>query len=164
MKVLTAPTIDSRAEQEERDAIAALNQLDGIVVFDAGGNVKNVDLTLAEAADVAMLHLKRLPYLRMLILCNTSIMDEDLVHMERLHDLSILDMFNTQIGNAGLLHIGELTNLEWLNLCHTRVTDSGLDFLSGLYNLKWVSFRGTDVTDEGIERLKQALPSVSIPD
>ena len=163
MKLL-APPIEAGAEQEERDAIAALSQLEGIVVFDAGGNVKNVDLTMCEAADVAMLHLKRLPHLRKLILCNTTITDDDLMHIDRLQELSILDLFNTPISDTGLMYLGELPNLEWLNLCHTNVSDTGLEFLTGLDNLKWVSFRGTDVTEEGIERLKLALPSVSIPD
>ena len=148
---------------DDPDSVSALRQLGAIVVLDSVGDVKNVDFSGVEKADVALLHIKRLVNLRMLFLGRTAVTDGDLSHLVRCPDITILDLYSTLVSDVGLAYVEKLQKLEWLNLDRTQVTDEGINHLVGLTHLRWLSLRETQVTDEGRVRMRQALPDITIP-
>jgi hypothetical protein len=89
-----------------------------------------------------MAHLKELPQLRELLLCD----------------------FRTQsvLNDEALQHIGEMKSLHLLSIQSTTVTDDGLVHLENLPQLKELTLSSTKVTPTGVQRLRRALPNCEI--
>ena len=124
--------------QEEQEAMAAIEKLGGTVESLGPGGGINVSFTDKTPTDAALVHLKRLTNLEWLSLGSTNVADADLVHVKG------------------------LTNLTNLYLYDTKITDAGLVHLNGLTSLKMLDLGGSEVTDEGVKKLRAALPDCTI--
>lgn len=93
---------------------------------------------------------------------NTKITDNSLVEVAKLTNLTRLHIENTEISDNGLLQFKSLQNLEYLNLIGTSITDAGLANLYVLKNLKKIYLWKSKVTQSGVDKLKIALPNLTI--
>jgi hypothetical protein len=125
-------------DQEEKEAIAAMEELGATIESLGPGGGINVSFTNKTPTDAALVRLKRLTNLEWLSLGDTNVTDAELVHVEG------------------------LTNLTNLYLYDTKITDAGLVHLKGLTSLKILDLGGSKVTDEGVEALQTALPNCTI--
>ncbi len=55
-----------------------------------------------------------------------------------------------------------MDDLNWLLLSDTEITDAGLEHLAGMKSLSRLTINGTKVTPKGIDRLKKALPRLTV--
>jgi hypothetical protein len=164
---------------KQKRAIREIRELGGIVRVDKklpGQPVVEVDFERAgifystdegggfdsAVGDADLKWLRGLTRLRVLNLNNSHITNKGLTQLKGLVNLRTLSLPNTAIGDAGMAQVKRLTHLEVLDLSSTRITNRGLKSLNGLTRLKVLSIRGTKVTDTGIERLRKALPKVTI--
>jgi hypothetical protein len=112
--------------------------------------------------DEELVHLRRLPRLRALIISGRGVTDDGMIHVGELHELTSLYLCTTEVGDEGLSPLGRLTELRGLYLTSTQVTDVGLGHLAQLGNLKELHLYRTHVTDEGVRQLQAALPECKI--
>ena len=92
----------------------------------------------------------------------SSIGDRDLAIIARLPHLTRLSLHRTGATDAGLAQLTPLRHLEYLNLYGTSVTDAGLAHLENLPSLHALYLWQTAVTPAGVERLRVALPRLSV--
>jgi hypothetical protein len=72
-----------------------------------------------------------------LILCETSISDDDLIELARFPTLTDLDLSDTRVSNAGIRPLKELKNLSSVRLLSTNVEASGIaDLQAALPNCR----------------------------
>ena len=88
--------------------------------------------------------------------------DEGLSHLRLLLSLRELFLDGTQINDTGLAHLARLTNLTKLSLRRTAITDTGLAHLPALSNLRNLDLNDTGVTAAAIDKLKKALPELTV--
>ena len=93
---------------------------------------------------------------------NTQITEKTLEEVAKLSNLTRLHIENTKISDNGLLQLKNLQNLEYLNLIGTAVTDAGLPNLYILKNLKKLYLWKSKVTQSGVDKLKKALPNLTV--
>lgn len=92
----------------------------------------------------------------------TQLKDANLEHVGAMTRLGSLTMQDTPITGRGLVYLGGLTILFELHIHNTVVSDEGLAHLEGLSRLTTLHLTNTNVTKEGVEKLKRALPSLSV--
>ena len=113
-------------------------------------------------------HVKNLPQLEELCLCNAPITDAGLTQLGNLTQLKVVHLSNwasrwpsdqpPRVTDAGLRHLGKLTKLESLNLTGdgingTLMTDTSLEHLKELTALRSLVLTWTDVTHSGLRHL-----------
>ncbi len=111
-------------------------------------------LSSTKITDAGLVHLKGLTGLRELQLDYTEITDAGLAHLKGLTNLQGLDLSDTEITDVGLAHMKGLTELQWLYLGDTKITDAGLVYMKGLTELQDLNLWGTEITDAGLAQLK----------
>ena len=116
-------------DQEEKEAIAAIEELGATIESLGPGGGISVSFTNKAPTDAALVHLKRLTNLEWLSLGNTNVTDAGLVHVKGLTNLTNMYLYDTKITDAGLVHLKELTSLELLDLGGSKVTDEGVNAL-----------------------------------
>lgn len=156
--------------QKRMNAIAAIEELGGIVQFDesqpfrprwlrpllgdtSAGEVVEVRFLGGKANDAGLVHLTGLSKLEMLWLDQTPVGDAGLVHLAGLTNLATLRASETRITDAGLVYLAGLKKLKVLRLDETAVTDAGLAHLASLANLEALYLSQTNVTDAGLVHL-----------
>jgi internalin A len=133
----------------------------GLVHLEGVPNLSALNLANTQVTDAGLFHLKGQSNLRDLVPGDAT-SDPGLLHLKALTNLSNLSLSYTRVTDAGLAHLTMLTKLSDLSLSNTQVTDAGLVHLTKLTNLAYVHLRNTRVTDAGIQKLKQALPRLTI--
>jgi Leucine Rich repeat len=92
-------------------------------------------------------------------LSGLPITDAKLEQFRKLPGLKSLNLSGTAVTGAGL---GHFKKLRQLNLRGTRITDGGLQHLEGLTDLRELNLTDTRVSDAAVERLRNALPLVTV--
>jgi len=109
-----------------------------------------------------MQHIESLAGIEALHLPSTKVSDEGLLHLGRITSLAVLDLSDTEVTDAGLKHLVPLRRLAWLLLENDEITDAGLKHIESIKSLKRVTLIGTKVSPEGADRLKRAIPGVTV--
>lgn len=136
------------AQLSEKEAIAAIKKLNGIVSEDRNNGLLVCLGTVGEKnLEVCMKHLKALTSLRTLW-----------VNLNR--GLGVEEVFMLKVTDGNLEHLKGLSNLQTLCLNDTTVTDAGLEHLKGMKNLKNLELSDTKVTSSGMRKIEEALPDI----
>lgn len=83
-------------------------------------------------------------------------------NLKNLTELSTLSLRETKISDIGMIYLADLGKLSSLNIAETDISNDGLLQLRGLKQLSYVDAEETKVTKAGADKLKEALPDVSI--
>jgi hypothetical protein len=124
--------------------------------------LKTLNLGHTRVTGTGFAQLTTLQHLETLLLHQTPFTNEGLSHLRDLARLKELFLDGTQIDDAGLSHLARLTNLTKLSVRRTGVTDAGVANLAGLTNLRTLDLYDTDVTAAAIDKLKKALPDLTV--
>jgi Leucine-rich repeat (LRR) protein len=161
--------VKMRQARRQRDAVAAIKKLGGVVVWskpagprwlreilgdDFFKDVFYVGAVGSEVTDVGLNYLDGLSRLQELDLSNTRLPDAGLERLTGLSQLQVLCIGGTKITDAGLEHLTGLSQLQVLFVGGTKITDAGLEHLKGLGRLRELGLGGTQVTDAGLEHLR----------
>jgi internalin A len=155
---------------KEFKRLAAL-EIHGMRLTDAGvqdlADLKPVRWLTASYTGLTDAHLKTLaglPNLEALDLAfNPKITDAAFIELKGFGKLTTLRLNSTNISDAGLEAVKDLPKLEVLYLWHPKITDAGLDNLSTAKRLRRLYLDdGRGTTAAGVERLKKALPDLSV--
>lgn len=114
-----------------------------------------VRLAGTEAGDEDLVHVGKLPHLRMLDLRDTRVSDAGVRRLGGLNRLKALILTGTAVSDQGLAPLKDMPQIMVLGLEETKITDEGLRYLQGLPNLVWLNLSGTRVTDAGLRHLKE---------
>jgi hypothetical protein len=181
--------IKMRQAQRQKESVAAVRNLGGIVgydyEFDSVGNqkanaspptpawlrktlgddffaeVKYVFLCGCGADDETLVLIRGMPRLESLnISYTTKITDDGLANLASLTELRELRMSNTGVTDAGLAHLRGLKKLKDLNLARTHVTDAVLKQMTDYPALEELNVWHTQVTDAALKQLRQAFPKL----
>jgi Leucine-rich repeat (LRR) protein len=130
-------------------ALKGLADLQGLMLADTavtGSGLKDVKL-----AKVTYIDLSR-----------TKLADTHMENLGNFPAVTALQVDGTGIGDAGLAHLKKLEKLQSIRANKTAITDTGLDHLAGVKALQFLGADGTKVTRAGVEKLRKALPKVSV--
>ncbi len=174
--------MNENPKQNFADAVLALTKrltglktifLDRSDVSDAGLSVAkslvNLEVLSASITAVRGSFLKDLEPLRkikMFILDDSKINDDNLRYIRGWKKLSELRMANCTITDNGCKYISACTGIKRLALKdNPKITDEGLTYLATLPQLEYLEIQGTGVTAKGIAKLQAAkhLNALCIP-
>jgi len=111
---------------------------------------------LGKISDDGLVHIKKLPHLKILNISHPWITDVGLEHLSELRELENLNLNNTRITDDGLAHLRSMKSLKKLNLGGgMKITDEGMAHLSEIKSLKYLDLPGESVTDKGLVYLSQ---------
>jgi hypothetical protein len=154
-----------KRSDEEKKAIEQVTKLGGTAMELAQNDPRlEVAYHLGEGKFTAE-HLAALKPLKQLVHLNLrgrEVTDDMLASLKDLTALIRLHLEKTKVTDKGLVHLKGLVNLEYLNLYGTAVGDAGLAHLEGMKKLKSLYLWETKVTDPGVEKLKKALPQLTV--
>ncbi len=97
---------------------------------------------------LSLLHLA--PEVREIDLSGTQLADMHLLMLADRTDLRWLHMNDTQVTATGIEHLAPLSELESLNLKNCEITDDALTVIARFENLQELGLSGTKVTDQGL--------------
>jgi hypothetical protein len=152
-------------EQQIRDAISAVRDLNGVAAEDVDPRTKRKILKVfmpTSTNDATMLKFPPLPIRFDLSLGDTQVTDAGLKKIGQLKNLSGLFLHGTKVTDDGLKDVSSLANLKDLWLDGTEVTDAGLKHLERLSALSHLSLEKTKVTKQGIHSFRKAIPKCEI--
>ena len=148
---------------------------DDLTVFQDLTRLRVLRLSNGQLTDRGLEKLTNLSNLTDLDLNFTLISDAGMPHLSRLTNLKELSLKSTNVTDAGLPYLLDMRKLEKLRLGHynlkgrdadeqpvSNITDDGLSCLAGLRNLKMLVLLNTKATPEGLQRLKDAIPNLTI--
>ncbi len=170
-----------RSARIQREAVAAIENVGGLVRYDGEGTIGNdiperelwaprwlgdligvdyfghvisvVPDSSSTANDSTLAAVGYLTRLRELSVSRTLVSDAGVAHLIGLSELSSLSLPDTQVTDAGLAHLRVLTKLKALGLSKTQVTDAGLTHLEGLTELGILWLDHARVSDNGLSHL-----------
>ena len=173
--------VKMRNAERQREAVAAIHKMGGIVIYDwqvdALGrqlpnakpfgpawlrsllgddffaSVAELRVHSKEFTDALLQDLIPQAKFRRVSIDDTNVTDGGLEHLKKLTHLTFLSLGGTQVTDAGLAKLDRLTELQILFLDRTRVTDAGMKHLRRLTKLDRLILRDTDVTGLGLENL-----------
>ena len=175
-----------RGAKEQRDAVAAVAELNGSVTYDIewrnatpnpyrrhswspmqlyDGRVDEVPGLKWVIGHVGLDYFANVVDVRLVPrTAGTRVRADDatLAKIGRLRRLEDLNLNGTAVTDDGLAHLEGLTELRGLDLSNTRVTDAGLAHLKKLHNLRGLYIVNAGVTDTGLNELEEALPMIQI--
>ena len=93
---------------------------------------------------------------------NHCVTDAGVAHLKVLPSLEDLTICDTRMTNDGLKHLTELNRLEFLVLMGRQFTDEGVGHLAGCSHLRSLQLRLPQMTDKGLQRLQGLLPQLAI--
>jgi len=150
----------------QQEAVAEITKIGGTVAHEqADPNTPVTEVNFKQNFKVSgdvLSQVKKLDRLQKLDLSGSNVTDAELVHLKDLASLQTLLLSKTQVTDDGLSHFKGLKNLASLDLQGTKITDAGMTHLTGLTSLRHLEIQATKVTAEGAEKLKAALPNLSI--
>lgn len=143
--------------------------LDGCNISDAGvaqlDRLPLDDLTIFQCANITDEGLNVLAAydrMRRLTLRGVAARGAALEKLPQPNLLVTLNLEQSGITDAEVPVLARFTKLESLNLSQTRLTDEAIEGLAKLTWLKDLTLTQTNFTNEGAQRLREALPDVSI--
>jgi hypothetical protein len=153
---------DANTHRRQREAVATLQRLGGVIATDGEATYFGVNLSGRDVGDeeLALLELLDNDFFERIEVSDTHITDAGLRHLGKLKRLHFLSLNNTRVGDDGLKHLAGLKELGMLSLHGTQVTDAGLVHLEGMKYLQVLSLSRTAVSDVGIIHLMR-LPSLN---
>lgn len=167
---LGGPEIDDQVLElvAEMDQLTGLS-LDNCDITDAGisrlTNLPLDDLTIFQCVNITDEGLEVLAHydrLRRLTLRDVSATGESLRLLPSPELLVTLNLEQSRFSDAQAPVLTRFTGLETLVLSQTDLTDDAIDSLQALTWLKLLMLTQTEITDQGVQRLREALPEVSI--
>ena len=99
---------------------------------------------------------------RVLDLSETAVTDASAAELGKLHSIKELWLGKLPFTDRGLESLATLSSLECLVLSGTKITDAGLSHLVAIKSLRFVQLYGVEVTQAGIDRLRQAIPNLTV--
>jgi Leucine-rich repeat (LRR) protein len=154
--------------------LTGLSQLESLLlsetqVTDAGlehlaglSRLESLNLDFTQVTGRGLVHLRKLPRLQSLELNSTPLDDSGMANLGLLTQLVWLNIGDTKVTDASLAHLAGLLQLQSLNVENTPVTAAGLMHLEGLTQLQLLQVGGSRVSFGGANKLKKALPDLSI--
>jgi internalin A len=118
--------------------------------------------TKSDISDVGLVVLQELTNLENLNLSYTRVTDIGLVNLSGLKKLRELHLAHCDISDKRIEQILNLKSLEYLDISGSKLTYEGLACLRGLPKLTFLIIHHSRVTPEGIQKLKAALPQVTV--
>lgn len=113
--------------------------------------------------DERLRYLEGLSKLTHLDLQLSKVTDAGLMHMPKLPALRVLNLGSTSVTGTGMSALAGIDTLEEINLTScTAVTDEALSKLERMQNLKRLFLFSTPITPAGAKALKKAIPDVTI--
>jgi Leucine-rich repeat (LRR) protein len=170
MLKLGGPEIDDEVLElvADMDHLTGLS-LDNCDITDAGlAKLERLpldDLTIFQCANVSdegLGVLAAYDRLRRLTLRDVAAQGTALEHLPNPELLVALNLEQSAFSDPQTPLLARFTGLQSLNLSQTHLTDDAVDALAALTWLKTLILTQTDITDEAAQRLRQALPDVSI--
>lgn len=173
-----------RQSHEQRDAVAAIGQAGGHVVYDwdwgsatrreasggqgrwqgwlinllgpeSVGTIKSVGFSGGKAADALMARVGRFRELAALHLNGSQgVTDAGLAHLRNLTEMRELDLSFTGVQGSGLECLKGMWWLEQLNLIKIPVENQVLIEIAGLRSLEKLDLTGKNLTDAGLAHFK----------
>lgn len=144
-------------------------ELEGTAIGDdglaklAGWKGDRLNLTGTKVTDAGIAHLAALPNLADLFLGDTEIGDGAAESLAKIENLDSLSLKGTKATDAGMEALANLPRLTWLKLTETEVGDAGLQHLAKVKTLENLYLsEEPKATEEGINKLKEALPELSV--
>ncbi|MBC8218503.1 MAG: hypothetical protein H8E73_08565, partial [Planctomycetes bacterium] len=133
-------------------------------------SLRGISLSSVELQSNAITHVAAIPSLEKLRLyyIGTPITDESLNQLSTLTNLKTLGIVIKEtsqmpITDAGIAHLSRLKNLEHVSLNHCeKITEKGLKHFEGLASLRYLRLNKSRVTKAGVDRLKAAIPDISV--
>jgi hypothetical protein len=119
-------------------------------------------LRLTDRSDEVLAKVGCLARLRWLCVFDSKFSDAGLAHLEGLTELRELRLRCTPTSDAGLAHLRRMVNLSLLDVAYTEVGDAGLLHLERLTELTELRLYHTSVSRAGEEKLRRALPKLTI--
>ena len=160
---LAIKPVEEVRRDDEQEAFARLQKQKYAVISDRPERrVFGVNFCAKAVNDDALMLVAKLYRLTTLNAAGTKLTDDQLNYLDGLTTLTTLNLSKTKVSDEGLKTLLPLVNLKSLVLSDTAVTDAGLAHLAGMKNLGRLSIKGTKVTPAGIERLKKALPKLTV--
>jgi serine/threonine protein kinase len=93
---------------------------------------------------------------------NHRVTDAGVAHLKGLPSLEDLALCDTRMTNDGLKHLTELNRLEFLVLMGRQFTDEGVEHLRECKSLRSLSLRLPQMTDKGLQQLQGLLPQLAV--
>lgn len=131
-------------------------------VFAGFPNLEVLSLANSPVSDNVLEPIADMPRLVYLNLRGTNITDRSLRFIVRVSGLRELDLGITQVGDNGAAHIVELRELERLYMDSTELTDNSINDFAKMKSLRHLDIGNTQISDASVQRLRIALPSLSI--
>ena len=143
---------------------------DGLRVLRACSSLRELRLGFMDLDDGVIDHVAAIPSLERLrfYYIAAPITDESLNKLSRLTNLRTLSIVMKEtsqmpITDAGLEHLSRLKKLEHVSLNHCeKITEKGLKHFEGLASLRYLRLNKSRVTKAGVDRLKAAIPDISV--
>jgi Leucine Rich repeat len=154
-----------RSARVQRDAVAAIRNAGGCVLYDWQWNNGRVINEKPWAAKhlVDAIGVDYFGHVTGVAISSPKpATDATLAHVGRLSRLEILGLSRSSVDDDGLAQLKGLNELVYLDLGDTQVSNFGIAHLAGLMKLRALNLAGTRVTDAGIKELKRTLPGVFI--
>ena len=134
----------------------------GLVYLQGLTSLKRLTLKSTGVTDAGLAHLKGLTSLEEIRLQATDCSDAGLAHLGASPHLKVLGLAGTRVTPAGLARLKAAIRLEQVILGGTRVTDDDLVHFAGMKNLKLLGLGKSPVSDQAVDRLRRALPDLTI--
>jgi hypothetical protein len=157
-----------RAACQQRDAVAAIRALGGVVVYDYEDRAwRSRNATAEPPGPVWARRLLGVDFLADVVavgcvghavstgLSRMPFTDAWLEHIGKLRGLERLDLQRSRVSDAGLERLEGLTRLRELNLTHTKITDAGMERIGKLAGLEVLSLECTAISDSGVKNLRE---------
>jgi hypothetical protein len=154
-----------RQAHEQRDAVAAIVKLNGIVCYDyEPGPSYGYQQPAIPPGPTWLRNLLGVDFLAHAdqVWLDGSFPVDELSRLHSLPGVRFLSISNPQNADGVLDSLAGLTQLKELNVCGMHVTDGSLVYLARLTQLKQLNLVDTQVTDERYDDLRRALPNVEI--
>jgi hypothetical protein len=171
---IVAVDLDGRATDLELVHVGNLTRLRSLqlsqsAVTDSGlaylqelTSLKRLTLKSTGVTDAGLAHLKRLTSLEEIRLQATGCSDAGIANLSTLPHLKVLGLANTKVTVAGLARLKGADRLEQVIIPGTQVTDDDLVRLRALKSLRLLGLGNAPVSDQAVDRLRQALPELTI--
>ena len=162
-------SVQLKEAKEQRDAVAAIKQLEGSVAYaDEVGRLGNWEIKANRRGPVLLWDLLGDDFFADVVAAHVQ-NDEGLKCLKRINhvrfvtsegrfnfsgSLVLVTVGNSEMSDAGLEHLEGLTQLQRLDLGGSKITDAGLQHLKGLLQVKSLDLSDTKVTDAGLDCLR----------
>jgi Leucine-rich repeat (LRR) protein len=117
--------------------------------------IRTVSLWDVDSVADALVHLRRLPNLRSVLLSRSPVSQDDVRQLATFGALTHLSIDSPGLGDGHLVELGSIKNLEWLRITSKSATNStvGVEAITGLTNLRDLGLVNVNVDDRDMKLL-----------